>query len=101
MKPRTTDQKCVAWFEKRGYVIDKAECRMGRVSRDLFGFIDYIALFPNVRPIAIQVTDHTNFSKRKKKILESEYYEIVRGCFSICVLGFKPDEDEPYRKEWV
>ena len=65
---RTIDE-----LEKRGYVVDIAERRISRkVTKDLFGFIDIVALWPHPftrHTIGVQATDGSHHSKRRRKII--------------------------------
>lgn len=69
----TTDR---LWDE--GWVPWLVECRNGRVSRDLFGIWDYIAIKPGERrTLALQVTTASNMAARRRKIQSSAY---LRKC---------------------
>ena len=95
------DEKTRKYFEDKGYLVGKVECRNGKISRDLFGFIDFVALNPMGPTLAIQATDHTSFSKRLKKVKENPNFERVQEVWNICVIGFKPDQTEPHRLEYL
>ena len=81
-------------------MVGKVECRNGRISRDLFGFGDFIAIKGD-KTVLVQCTDHTNFSKRLKKVLASAALPRVLEAWEVWVIGFRPDEDKPRRVRQV
>lgn len=48
------------------------------IRKDLFGFIDIIAIDPDGGVLAIQATSRSNISARAKKIAESDLIDVVR-----------------------
>ena len=96
------DQKTVKYFESQGYLVGKVECRNRHISRDLWGFIDFVALHPDrTMTVAIQATNAANFANRRKKAEEQKHFELIKQKWDICVIGFKPDKVEPHRVEWL
>ena len=53
---------------KQGWIVSEAGGRQGPISRDLFGFIDWVALDGQFI-IALQITSRSNMASRVKKIL--------------------------------
>ncbi len=72
-------QRTLQALREQGCVCDIAEHwnAHARVTQDLFGFIDILALHPERGFLAVQCTDGSNFSKRVKKLLDSEATENV------------------------
>lgn len=102
MAKQNINKKTIKWFEKQGYLIDVCERRHGPRTFDLFGFLDYIALHPDRNVTAgVQATSAGNMASRKRKILEHENYPLVSSKWEICLIGFKPDQDEPHKVEWL
>ena len=100
---KTVDQRTLAYFEGQGYVIDKAERQLGKIKRDLFGFIDFVAVHPDRDiTVGVQATGDSggNFAARKRKILEHKNYPLIRKKWDICLIAFKTGQDEPSRVEW-
>ena len=63
-------------LSKMGYIPWKTEYYnpWGRVYKDLYGFIDIIAISPDRREtIGVQTTSYSNIWKRKEKILKNEF----------------------------
>ena len=66
--------------------------RKGGVRKDLFGFIDIIAL-RGEETIAVQATSWTSVSARVKKIAESEHVAAVRKAgWKILIYGWRKNE---------
>jgi len=66
-------------LESEGWLVANVEKRLTRVlSQDLYGFVDLLCIRPG-ETLAVQTTDDTNFSKRRRKILESENLARVRA----------------------
>ena len=70
-------------LRKQGYtaqVVEKFNQFAG-VRQDLFGFIDIVAIKPNVNGVlGIQATSRDHISHRSKKITDSNIYPIWIGC---------------------
>lgn len=86
---KSPTQRSLEELRKRGFLADVVERRIRRhVTKDLFGFIDILALGDN-RILGIQATDRTNFSHRVTKILNHENYRKVKESpFEIWVWGW-------------
>lgn len=72
------------YMKKNGYVIDKAESynAYSRRKKDLFGFIDYVAIHPEKKELlAIQTTSKSNLSTRVKKAegLDAYWHWLATG----------------------
>ena len=67
---------------KEGYIAEVVEhfikTKGGGFKRDLFGFIDILAVHPEHGTLAIQTTSKSNMSSRRKKINESDIYPILK-----------------------
>lgn len=61
------------WMKRNGWDFDGAEkfSKYGMFARDLFNFIDFVALSSKDGIIGVQSTSSANHSARKKKILAS------------------------------
>ena len=94
--PKTVDQKTVKWLEGQGYLVGKVECANKYIKRDLFGFIDFVALRDG-KTLGVQATNAGNFANRVKKIKASDKLERVLETWEVWVLGFHPEQDEPHR----
>lgn len=65
--------KAVRFLATHGWVVDPAERKMGKVSKDWGGFADIIAIHPRSGSVMLlQVTSVNNFSSRVKKVLANE-----------------------------
>lgn len=71
--------RSLAELRKRGYVAEVVEKWIAPVKRrkDLFGFIDIIAL-KDAEVLGVQATSDGHVSDRAKKIAESEHVDAVR-----------------------
>ena len=69
-------------YKSRGYTCWLCECANGYIRRDLYGFIDVLAIKPGERPVGIQATSRSNVSSRVKKIQNHEHYDLVKT--SLC-----------------
>lgn len=87
--------RTIAWYSDLGYTVDIVERRITSfVTRDLFGFIDLIAIRRD-ETLALQVTSASNVSARVKKINEHPLLPRVREAgWGILVVGWGP-KDEP------
>lgn len=70
-------QKTLRYLREQGLIIDKAECwnpyggKFG-IRKDLFAFIDLVALCPMEGIIGVQSTSGLQHSKHRRDILENE-----------------------------
>lgn len=72
-----------------------------RIRQDLFGFIDLIAVGNGVT-IGVQTTSYSNMSARKKKIMDSDIYPILKACgWQIVVHGWKKNKKGRYELKEV
>lgn len=89
-KPNFQTALVMSMFRKQGFVVDKTEYwnHFAKIRKDLFGFIDLIAMKPGEPLIAVQVTSRSMVSSRVKKILELPEHKIwlSTGC-RIWVIG--------------
>ena len=93
------------WFAANGYVYAKSESLITPlIKKDLFGFMDYVALKPSVGIVGVQVTSGSNHSARRKKIrliMAHRLWIICGG--KILVLSFTKQLGGNYtaREEWL
>jgi len=79
------------YYEKRGYIVADVERRIPHtfITQDMYGVFDLVATGHN-RIVGVQVTDNTNFSKRRVKVLESRLaYTWVENGGEIEIIGVK------------
>lgn len=57
-------------MERRGYMVDIVERRVGPITKDLFGIADLVAVGPDI--VAIQATTSSHVSNRVHKIARAE-----------------------------
>lgn len=88
------DQGCVAQVVE--YWVPHSRTR-----RDLFGFIDIVALHPDLGTIGVQATSTGNVNARIKKILEIPEATLwLRAGNKILVAGWKRYKKPVDRKYW-
>jgi hypothetical protein len=75
--PTDLRRRSVLELEHRGYTVDVAECRNGRVARDLFGMFDLVALRGS-ETVGVQVTDASNLARHVRTIAEAPTVDAVR-----------------------
>lgn len=78
-------------MRKRGYHAEVVEKWIPRanVRKDLFGFIDIVAV-GNGETVGVQSTSYSNISSRRKKIIDSEYLEpLLNSGWRIIIQGWK------------
>lgn len=83
-------------LRKLGYRPEIVEHRLhipgqtrSKITRDLFGFADILALKPGQPPLLVQTTSQENVSTRAKKIQASDWFDTVKLCgFRIVVHGW-------------
>ena len=98
------DRRSIELYESLGYTWWLCECANSFVRRDLYGFIDVLAIKNGERPVGIQATSRSNTSARIKKIKAHEHYQIVKE--SLCdVVVHGWDSKKPglngLREEWL
>lgn len=86
-------------MRKRGWHIDIAERRTGRVTKDLFGFADLVAFKPGMTELAfIQTTSRHHVSERVAKVRQSDIArELHEAGHVIVVHGWDLDTDNRIR----
>lgn len=92
-------QRTLADCRKKGLTAAVVErySAFDRRRHDLFGFIDVLAVGDGVT-YAIQTTSGSNFSARRKKIVEHENYEAVKAAgWVILVHGWRKNS----KGRWV
>lgn len=90
MPSKSPTERTLAWLRKDGYLAEVVEHRVPHVnvSRDLFGFVDILALKGNVT-IAIQATSASNVAPRCRKVMASPHLAAVRMAgWNVWVLGW-------------
>lgn len=89
-KPKQQTAEVIKRLVNDGFRVDKVEHwnQFARKRKDLFNFIDLIAMKPNHPLIGIQVTSRANVPSRVKKILSLDEHRIwlSTGCL-IWVVG--------------
>ena len=69
----TPTQLSKAWCSVRGWPVDDSERRIaGKISKDLFGMLDLVALSPEAI-IGIQTTTAAHLAARRRKVAEARY----------------------------
>lgn len=87
----TPTQRSLAHLRKLGYLAAVVEKRIPRVfiTRDLFGFVDIVALADGVT-LAVQTTSGSNVASRIKKIRASaEFQRVLAAGWRIVVHGWR------------
>lgn len=77
----TPTSRSLKLLRDRGYIANVVEQTVPKtfIKRDLFGFIDIVAIHPDTgETLAVQTTSGSNVSKRVSKIGESEHVAAVR-----------------------
>lgn len=103
----TPTSRSMEHLRKLGYAVDKVERRnpVTRITNDLFGFIDLLALETKIYPslLAVQATSTSNLSSRIKKSLENpllKFWLSVSGTEFEC-WGWSKRGAKGKRKLWV
>lgn len=67
----TPTERSLKYLRKQGYRVAITEHwnAFARVRQDLFGFIDLMAVYPDVKPLAVQTTTKGNLQARIDKAL--------------------------------
>lgn len=73
-------QRSLAHLRSAGYVADVVERWIpgARIRKDLWGFVDILALGPEGEIVGVQATSRSNVTARVKKIAEHENVAAVR-----------------------
>lgn len=88
VRKRSPMARTIDHFRALGYTVDVTERRVGPVSKDLFGFVDALAIKRD-ETIALQATSASNVASRVKKITEHELVGAVREAgWRILVVGW-------------
>ena len=101
---KTHTGRAIEYLEAIGWTAGIVERKLARtVSKDLFGFADIMAVNSkdSAGTLAVQVTDHTDVSKRLKKLLnEPRAVECLKCGWRIEVWGIRdePDRNGKYLK---
>lgn len=81
---RSPTEKALKWIRDQGYTADITEHWMHFAKRrkDLFGFIDIVAVKPDSPLVGIQATSRTNISARVRKIRSLDVHQVwlKSGC---------------------
>jgi len=98
-------QRTIKHLKEQGYVVEVVERwnPWGKVRRDLFGFIDLLAMKHGLPwLLAVQTTTNANLSHREKKIRESPLFELWRNTGNkIMVHGWAKRGPRKKRKVWT
>lgn len=90
MPSRSPTERTLAWLRKDDYLAEVVEHWVpgAMVRRDLFGFIDILAIKGNVT-IAIQATSSNNVAPRVRKVIASPTLKAVRMAgWNVWVMGW-------------
>lgn len=76
----TPTARSLAWLRERGYLAEVVEHRIPHtnITKDLWGFIDILAIKPGEAPLGVQVTSGSNVAARITKIAEHPNTPTVR-----------------------
>lgn len=87
---RSPTQRSLADLRKNGWIAEVVERWVpgANVRKDLFGFVDIVAVREGEKPLLVQTTSRSNTSARLKKILASEVLKVLLGTFRIEVHGW-------------
>ena len=90
MPSRSPTERTLKWLRDDGYLAEVVERWVpgANVHKDLYGFIDIIAIKGNVT-VAIQATSSSNVAPRVRKVIASPHLAAVRMAgWSVWVLGW-------------
>ena len=95
----------MAWLRGLGYTVGKAEQRVdfGRTTRDLFGFIDVVAIKAGrVGVLGVQATSAAHVADRVKKVKAEPRAALWLACRNdLWVVGWAKKGAHGKRKLWV
>lgn len=92
-------QRSLQHLRSRGYLVAVTEHwnPFAKVRQDLYGFVDVLALHDG-KTLAIQTTSASNFSSRKKKILEHENLPmLIAAGWQVVIHGWRKNS----KNQWV
>jgi hypothetical protein len=92
----------LALLKSEGWAVGKVEQTIPKtfIKRDLFGFLDLIAIKPGEPVLGVQVTSGSNVSARVQKINELEASAIWREVARLEVHGWRKVVARGQRKTW-
>ena len=97
--------RSLQWLREQGALAEKVEYwnPFSHTSKDLFGWIDIVAIMPNTLGVTgIQVTTTGHMNERIKKILASDtYLPWVQARNSVLVMGWAKQGPRGKRKTWT
>lgn len=81
VKRLNTENLSITHAKSMNWLIDKTErwIPYAKIKKDLFGFIDLLAIDPEYNIYGIQATSYSNLNARVNKILTHENYERVKN----------------------
>lgn len=91
-KRMNAEHLCIQYAEAKGWLIGIVErwIPYARIRKDLFGFIDLVAIDPEFNVYGIQTTSQSNVNARINKIKTHQNYDRVRhSSMKIEVWGWK------------
>lgn len=93
MKTQDTEGLTTRSLEAEGYMLGKVETKLTRtITKDLWGFVDLIAVSPIGGLLLLQVTTSSHLADRVKKILaRPEALELLKRKAAIQAWGWRPD----------
>lgn len=92
-------QRSLQYLRNQGYLAAVTEHwnPFAKVRQDLYGFVDVLALHDG-KTLAIQTTSTSNFSARRRKILEHENLPIlIAAGWQVVIHGWRKDT----KGKWV
>lgn len=95
----------MAWLRSQGYAVEKVEQRVnfGRTTRDLFGFIDVVAIKEGLAGVlGVQATSDSHVTARVAKVQAEPRHAIWLAAGNrIWVVGWALKGAEGTRKVWT
>lgn len=85
--------KTIKYCTDQGWLADVVERSNQFIKRDLFGFLDILAIGDD-KPIGIQLTSKSNMSSRKKKILSHKNWDMVSKHMYVCIHGWYKEKNK-------
>ncbi len=88
-------------LRSEGYIAEVVERRRGPVAKDLFGFIDIMAIHPDKGILAVQTTTASNLSVREKKCkAQPAYTDWLNWGYGLELHGWSKRGPRGKRKLW-
>lgn len=83
-------QRSLADLRKNGWIAEVVERWIpgANIRKDLFGFVDIVAVRDGEKPLLVQTTSRSNVSARLKKIAAAEILPLLLSNFRVEVHGW-------------